>query len=232
MAGRWSRDKVLRSIVEQCRLPDGYSVEPGRFGGIAYADSGLIRRLKIYASKVPGKLRWQVEVSDAELEQPDSTAFRTTYEIDDTLVGGEVSSRNRIDYPWPTSTIDHLLVWDITRFAPKMLWFLANRHELGLMLLRGDESPGSSSLIREGITARRWSGGAASLGHAVILARHMHDTELETLAFAKLDRLRDAEMHDWNFPEAVGYWAREAAKWSPVDISDLTAIRRTRQRRK
>jgi len=115
----------------------------GRFGGVSYVDNALLRRLYTGVPRHrPGAITWSVQVSDAEFERPDDVAFGTRYHVDDALVGGEVKrsdSRNWTDYPWPTTgtEIDADFIADIRRFAPTMLWFLADRHDLGLMLLRG-----------------------------------------------------------------------------------------------
>jgi hypothetical protein len=214
-------------LVSRCDLPGGATFEDGRDGGLVYVDSGLMRRLRVSAA-APGRLHWSVDVGDEMLSQPDSTAFRTTYAIDDALVGGEdrrVDSRNWIGYPWPTTGVglDKDLVGDVRRFAPLMLWFLRDRRELGLMLLRGDETPASSAERREGVEGRRWSGGAASLVHAVILARHMGDPGLERFAFDKLRRHRDQHVEGLNgtVAQAVARWAKDAERWAPVDVRDL-----------
>jgi len=190
-------------------------------------DSGLRRRLRVSA-RTPGRLHWSVDVGDEVLSRADSTAFRTTYAIDDALVGGHdqrIQSRNWIGYPWPATSggLDPDLVQDVQRFASAMLWFLSDRYELGLMLLGGEETPVSSAQTRDGITGRRWSGGAASLVHAVILARHMSSLQLEELAFDKLHRLGDQQVEGLmgTFREAVSRWARQARAWAPVDIADL-----------
>jgi hypothetical protein len=154
MSAQWPRDRVLRELVSRCGLPDGAKVEVGRHGGLVYVDSGLVRRLRVRAAP-PGKLHWEVDVGDEVLSRPDSAAFHTTYAIDDALVGGHDrrrDSRNWTGYPWPTTgaDLDDQLVEDVRQFAPRMLWFLGDRRELGLMMLRGDETPASSAVWRDG----------------------------------------------------------------------------------
>ncbi|MDW5326934.1 hypothetical protein [Plantactinospora sp. KLBMP9567] len=210
-------------------------IDRSRTGGLTYVDSGLIRKLTVYAG-APGELRWQVDVGDEELGRPDSAACWTRYRIDDNLVGGSDGkhSRNWTNYPWPVSGggLDPALIEDVRRFAPIMLWFLRDRHDLGLILLAGDEAPTSSLMVRDGVEATRWSGGAAGLVQAMILARSASDPQLEALAVAKLDRMREQEVHGFggSFAEAVGHWAEREVAWSPVDISDLVALGRKKGR--
>jgi hypothetical protein len=232
---RWGHDRVLRELAKQGDLPAGGVIKPGRMGGLAYSDSGLVRRLVVYPGQ-PGRLRWQVDVGDEQLSAAGSAAFWTRYSVDDELVGGGEGklSRNRTHYPWPVAGggLDPDLVDDVRRFALVMLWFLRDRHDLGLLLLGGDESPGSSAVVRDGVRAMRWTGGASGLVQAIMLARSTHDPELEALAAAKLDRLRgqDVDGFGGSFAEAVGHWASQQVAQSPVDLSDLVALARKKGR--
>ncbi|KAK1828579.1 hypothetical protein QBC39DRAFT_436336 [Podospora conica] len=88
---------------------------------------------------------------------------------------------NWTDYPWPVTGegLDPDLIEDVRRFPPIMLWFLHDRYDLGLMLLAGDDAPTSLMRVRDGVEAMRWSGGAAGLVQAMILARSAPDPKLE-----------------------------------------------------
>jgi hypothetical protein len=221
---------VLRELIRQGGLLSTGAIQTGRTSSVTFIDSGLARKLTIYP-KPPGELRWQVDVGDEQLQQPNTTAFWTTYSMDNTTADQEQRRANpdRARYPWPVAgtVLAANLVNDVRDLATPMLWFLHERHDLGLLLLGGDESPGSSTTVRGGIAARRWSGGAAALVHAVILARTTADHDLEEQAFAKLERLGNhrSEGLTETFHQAVSRRAREAQTSSPVDLSDLTATR-------
>jgi hypothetical protein len=60
----------------------------------------------------------------------------------------------------------------------------------------------------------------------VVLARHLADPELEQLAFDKLHRLGGLQVEglDGTFGQAVSRWAKDAAVWTPVDITDLQQL--------
>ncbi len=198
---------------------------------IVYTDSGLVRRLTIYP-QVPGKVQWQVGVGDGAIRS-DSTALWTHYRPNPAteLAPADRPRSNFSGYPWPLlgSRPDEQIVRDITRFAASMLWFLRDRHDLGLMLLHGEDEGSDIRVTRGEIVGSRWGEASAGLVQAVVLARAIPDRELERRALAKLARLGDEArgLRAERFRESVGDWAVRDSQWSPVDLSDLTALRRS-----
>ena len=134
------------------------------------------------------------------------------------FLAGEEPQRNFTGYTWPLSgtVLEERLVRDVARFARPMLWFLADRHDLGTILLQHGVDGGG--FIRRGeVMGGRWGELAAGIAEAIVLARAIPDPGLENRAFAILDAGHASG-------RAVGRWAGLFQQWSPVDISDLERL--------
>jgi hypothetical protein len=108
------------------------------------------------------------------------------------------------------------LIRDVTRFAGRMLWSVADTRDLGaLMLYRSGD--GGNRVIRGDVRGHVVGALAARVVGAVMLARVTGQPELECSARA-LVASGDPRVRD------VRYWAALAREWSPVDISDLETI--------
>jgi hypothetical protein len=224
MAGarRWAPARVVSALQADCGLPEGAAIERvGPMTCLVYRDHGLLRRLELYPAISPGSLQWQVSVCD-EAVRSTTTALWTYYKPADGLTfgAGEEPRRHFTGYQWPVSGtgLDAQLVRDVARFAAPMLWFLDDRHDLGMMLLHHGTS--DAGFIRRGeVLGRRWGELAAGIAQAVILGRAIPDPELEDLAFARLDAGLASG-------QSVGRWAGLFQQWSPVDIGDLIRLDR------
>jgi hypothetical protein len=210
---RWAPARVVRTLQTEAGLPEGGTTErDGPMTCLAYRDNGLLRRLDLYPAISPGRLQWQVGVCDDAVRST-TTALWTHYKLAPGLSfpAGEEPQPNFAGYPWPVSgtVLEPQLVRDVARFAQPMLWFLADRHDLGTMLLH------DGGFIRRGeVMGRRWGELAAGIAQAIILARAIPDPGLENRAFASLEAGHASG-------RAVGRWATLYQQWSPVDISDL-----------
>jgi hypothetical protein len=212
---RWPPAKVMRELWAASGLPENGSVERDRaMTHLVYRDGGLIRRLSVYPTS-PGVLKWQVDVGDEQVRSP-NTAMWTHYRpAPDLTFTPEDRPRPNFDgYPWPVSGggLDDRLVRDVTRFAAAMLWFAADRRELGAMLLH--DARGGLPVTRGDVAGSRWGELAAGVVQAVILARAIPDPELEATALAKIAAGEVAL-------DSVRHWVGSYREWSPVDISDL-----------
>jgi hypothetical protein len=218
---RWPADRVLREVRAECGIPDGATAERvGALAGLSYRDNGLLRRLVIYPqSFTKGRLSWRVEAC-AEAVQPPQAGLWTWYEPASGLVFpvGEEPRRNFHGYAWPVTGggLDPEFIRDMTRFARPMLWFLADTHDLGALMLHRD-GDGSNWATRGDVRGHVVGAVAARVAGAVMLARATGQPKLEHAARA-LVASGDARGRD------VRYWAAQFREWSPVDISDLEAI--------
>jgi hypothetical protein len=186
---------------------------------LAYRDNGLLRRLALHPEINPGRLQWQVDVCDDAIRST-TTALSTHYKLAPGLSfpAGEEPQRNFTGYTWPLSgtVLEERLVRDVARFARPMLWFLADRHDLGTIMLQHGVDGGG--FIRRGeVMGGRWGELAAGIAEAIVLARAIPDPGLENRAFAILDAGHASG-------RAVGRWAGLFQQWSPVDISDLERL--------
>lgn len=223
MAGvrRWPPARVVSAMQAACGLPDGGEIErAGPVTRLVYRDHGLVRCLTVYPKPfTAGLLQWQVGVGDEEIRSP-TTAMWTHYEPAPDLAEYDRPKRGLTGYQWPTTpgALDDELIRDVTRFARQMLWFLADRRDLGRLLLYWSET-GDHRLQRREVAGSGWGEPAAGIAQAIIMARVTADPELEEAALALVN---SGEVPG----RRVGRWAREFRSWSPVDISDLEQLGR------
>lgn len=218
---RWPPVRVVSALLAACGLPDGGEIErAGPVTRLVYRDHGLVRCLEVYPKQFSaGLLQWQVGVGDEEISSP-STAMWTHYVPAPDLAEHDRPRRGLTGYQWPTTpgSLDDELVRDVTRFAPQMLWFLADRSDLGRLLLYRSET-GDHRLQRGEVVGSRWGEPAAGIAQAIVLARVTADPELEQAALALVN--------SGAVPgRRVGRWAEEYRSWSPADISDLEQLGR------
>jgi hypothetical protein len=190
----------------------------GQFTSLVYRDHGLVRCLKMYPKPVSaGLLQWQVAVGDEEICSP-TTAMWTRYAPAPGLAEHDQPRRGLTGYRWPTTagSLDEELVRDVTRFGPQMLWFLADRRDLGELLLYRSET-GGQGVQRGDVVGSRWGERAAGIAQAIMLARTMADPELEEAALALVSSGATPGRR-------VARWAEQFRTWSPVDISDLEQL--------
>ncbi|WP_436534020.1 hypothetical protein [Actinoplanes sp. HUAS TT8] len=208
---RRPREQVFRELMAAWHLPEPDEIRRGRQAAEAvYRGGGLRRHLRLLPG-THGRLRWNVLVFDDELAPLVDTDFFTAwvFRADEPLVAeGSPPVFFHGEYRWPEvgRPAENRLVVDGLLFAGRLLWCLADRAELGRLLIAGEWT-------RDDITARRLGGDPMGTVAAVIIARRIGDTELERLALARIG--------------GAGPVAAQAAAWSPVDISDLvTPVRR------
>ncbi|MFB9608698.1 hypothetical protein ACFFTQ_37675, partial [Streptomyces roseofulvus] len=129
-------------------------------------------------------------------------------------------------YPWPTGSapLAPEIAAGVTRYGPSSLHFVRDFHDLGLLLLA------DTHVQRGGV----WSFTPANnepgrLAKAILLARQCGAQDLERAAVAKL-RNRGEEpvprRPDYLFRQAVADWARQYAKATGIDLSDLAKLKR------
>ncbi|MER5739991.1 hypothetical protein ABT117_30565 [Streptomyces sp. NPDC002262] len=131
-------------------------------------------------------------------------------------------------YLWPSGNVplSAEIAGGVTRYGPSSLRFVRDVHDLGLLLLAG------THIHRDGV----WSFTPANnepgrLAKAILLARQCGDQDLERAAVAKL-RNRGEELvapyRDYLFRQSVADWARQYAKATGIDLSDLAKLKRKR----
>ncbi|MFF6772817.1 hypothetical protein ACFY8W_04555 [Streptomyces sp. NPDC012637] len=131
-------------------------------------------------------------------------------------------------YLWPAGSVplSAEIAGGVTRYGPSSLRFVRDVHDLGLLLLAG------THIHRDGV----WSFTPANnepgrLAKAILLARQCGDQDLERAAVAKL-RNRGEEpvtpYPDYLFRQSVADWARQYAKATGIDLSDLAKLKRKR----
>ncbi|MFD4375160.1 hypothetical protein ACFXKE_16200 [Streptomyces sp. NPDC059202] len=131
-------------------------------------------------------------------------------------------------YPWPAGSVPLApeIAAGVTRYGPSSLRFVRDSHDLGLLLLADTHA------YREGV----WSftpanSEPARLAKAILLARQCGDQDLERAAVAKLRNRGEEPVprhHDYLFRQAVADWARQYAKATGIDLSDLAKLKRKR----
>lgn len=131
-------------------------------------------------------------------------------------------------YLWPAGNVplSAEIAGGVTRYGPSSLRFVRDVHDLGLLLLA------DTHIHRDGV----WSFTPANnepgrLAKAILLARQCGDQALERAAVAKL-RNRGEELvapyPDYLFRQSVADWARQYAKATGIDLSDLAKLKRKR----
>ncbi|MFB7277164.1 hypothetical protein ACFCZV_08650 [Streptomyces hydrogenans] len=131
-------------------------------------------------------------------------------------------------YLWPAGSapLPAEIAGGVTHYGPPSLRFVRDSHDLGLLLLA------DTHIHRGGV----WSFTPANnepgrLAKAILLARQCGDQDLERAAVAKL-RNRGEELvapyPDYLFRQAVADWARQYAKATGIDLSDLAKLKRKR----
>ncbi len=136
-------------------------------------------------------------------------------------------ARLHYGYPWPTSknTIEPLILEDVSRYAPNALSFVADRRDLGELLLS------AVPVHRGAVWAELVPGNeAARLAKALILARHVGDVKLEAAVFSKLNRVGEKDISripekSYLFRQSAADWAKEYATVVAVDLSDLIRLK-------
>lgn len=200
-----------------------------------YLGGGLRRHLSVSRGR-RNVLQWSVYAVDDELDRlAPGTVFMAMFAVqDEPVVEGNPPERHcRGEYRWPflDDPLEPGLVAEGQRFVGRMLWFLKDRADLARVLLAGT-GDGPGQWRRDDIVARPFVSGASSLVQAVIVARLIGDADLERMARAKLDAAADVAVAGFGgtFSAAVGYFATEYGAWSPVDLSDLSALDRRNRR--
>jgi hypothetical protein len=131
-------------------------------------------------------------------------------------------------YPWPVGSarLASEVSAGVTYYGPPSLRFVRDSHDLGMLLLA------DTHVHREGV----WSftparSEPARLAKAILLARRCGDQDLERAAVAKLRNRGEepvARRPDYLFRQTVADWARQYAKATGVDLSDLAKLKRKR----
>ncbi|MET9346292.1 hypothetical protein [Streptomyces termitum] len=131
-------------------------------------------------------------------------------------------------YLWPAGSVplSAEIAGGVTRYGPSSLRFVRDVHDLGLLLLA------DTHIHRDGV----WSFTPANnepgrLAKAILLARQCGDQDLERAAVAKLRNRGEepvAPYPDYLFRQSVADWARQYAKATGIDLSDLAKLKRKR----
>lgn len=136
----------------------------------------------------------------------------------------------RYAYHWPTSkdALDDAAVEDIRAFGPAAVSFVSDRADLGRLMLAPED-------VQRG---RVWAHLPANtepsrLAKALILARHVHDADLEAAALNKLQREAERDItwvpgQPYLFRQAAADWARQYGSAVDVDLNDVVRLKRRR----
>jgi hypothetical protein len=231
MATRWlpMRRAVLALQAEV--LPPGGRVEADRGeASVRYLDSGIRRVFSLGRLKHDlTRLGWTVFIEDATYGNgyplgPCAVWVRLPEKSQEDKVRERLRGERGEDWengyrrPTPSQAPPARLVFDLARWLRPALAFVADRQDLGRLLLsEADVTRGElSAFLRSGPAPAR-------LVHSVMIARDLGDMELERAALDRLAQNRERATQGWTktFGAAVAHWANEAAKRTGVDLSDL-----------
>jgi hypothetical protein len=235
MANRWRpMGDVAQALQAELLPPDG-ELEAGRgVATIRYLDWGLRRVFWLGADRYDReRVVWEVFVEDATYGNgsplgPCAVWVRPPEKPVEAKAREAVSGERGEDWengyrrPTPGQGLSARLVFDLARWARPALAFVADRRDLGYLLLNeSDVRRGEvSALLGSGLHASR-------LVNSVMLARDLGDDELERAALDKLARNRDRPTQGWSetFGAEVAYWAGQYAATAGVDLADLVSGR-------
>lgn len=236
MAARWlpMNDAVLALQAEV--LPPGGTVRAGRGEvSVCYLDGGVRRVFSLGRLKHdPTRLGWTVFIEDATYGNhhplgPSAVWVRPPEKSAEDRVREHLRGEDPEDWengyrrPAPSQSLPARLVFDLARWVRPALVFVADRRDLGRLLL-------SEVDVRRGQLSVSLGSGPAPgrLVYSIMIARDLGDRELERAGLDKLARNQDRAIRGWieTFGAAVAYCANQAAERTGVDLSDLVSAGR------
>jgi hypothetical protein len=230
MVTRWLPMGQLARILQTEMLPPGGRLEAGR--GVAtvyYVDSGLRRVFCLARGRDPTRINWSVFVEDetygngwplgpcaVEIRPPEKSAEDSAREAVRREYGEDWE--NGYTRPTPSADLSARLIFDLARWVRPALAFVADRRDLGYLLLK-------EGVVRRGELSTFLYPSSSRLVYSILLARHLGDAELEHAAFRTLAQNRDRTIAGRleTFGAAVAHSANEIGREAGVDLSDLVA---------
>jgi len=213
--GTISYDRLAAHLAVAAGLPPAWT-QASR--AVEWHDNGLVRRLVVSPLKHDTtRVNWWVELVDERLRVADGPRVALTIGV----TADVADVRQRIDegYPRPTTPakVDPDMVEDIRRYAPDALAFVADRAELGRIML-GDK-PRRGNL--EDLT---WFPGSRKLIQAVMVARDTGDRALEAEALAGGAALADLPLTGPGPKTYRELFEHNAMMWNYHGLVDLTDL--------
>jgi hypothetical protein len=225
---RWLPMGQLARLLQTGMLPPGGRLEAGRGVATVYdVDSGLRRVFCLARGRDPTRIKWSVFVDDetygnghplgpcaVEIRPPEKSAENKAREA----VRGQYGEdwENGYTRPTPSEGLSARLIFDLARWVRPALAFVADRRDLGYLLL-------NEGVVRRGELWTFLHLNPSRLVYSILLARNLGDAELEHAAFRNLARNRGRTIAGRleTFGAAVAYWANEIGREARVDLSDL-----------
>ncbi len=229
-----SKRQLLESVAECAGLEHA---ETGRHQ-LVVGDGAVRHAVTVAGDRHdPSLLAWTVHAVDTEIDPPLARFGGMRVEIwrpDRTTRVAGVAAPAGYRYPWPATSAElrsSAFLRDVRRYLPGAVSFVADRRDLGEILLAdGDVHRGE---VWAALPANARPGRVAK---ALVLARRAGDAELERRALGVLahDGARDLSREPgraYLFRDAVRDWAKKFAEPARVDLSDVTGTGRAGARR-
>jgi hypothetical protein len=227
-----TKRQVLEAVAEL--LGDGPGPVEIRKETLVYGDGPVRHELTVGSGG--GLLGWSVDAVDQEFDPLLAEVGGVRVEIwrpDRTTVRAGIPGVAAFyEYPWPATRSelpDSIFLADVRRYAPGSVRFVDGRADLGGLLLSGDH------VHRGELWASLWPNGLPGrTAKALTYARLAGDPELERHALEVLAREGDRDV-SWDagvvysFRESVSDFAKDYAKVSGVDLSDVIIPRKRRR---